>query len=284
MNKLRKFCHFLLYATLSLPLAALQLADTDEQDIRHNQFADQFEVLLVGEQSIPIVITEANTAITRGVAVLLSEAGRSPFSQHGLTYLTQSLNDVGWVTMVMPAPSVGFWPDNSAQANIDAENSPDEPLISARTGNSHIEQAAFAQHEQLLISQMRAIVEKSIAYPGFFLVIAQGTSAAWLTKIYAEKSLDTPDGLVVLSPYWPDRFYNQQLPAWLAATPMPVLDVFSPWDPGWSKDTVEQRKIEAVKSLKMVYRQRELTGQKLDQQQFLRLGKEIYGWLTYLGW
>ena len=110
---------------------------------------------------------------------------------------------------------------------------------------------AFVKHQQQLISLLQAASEKSQEYPGFFLVISKGTSAAWLSKIYTEKKLATPDAFVTISPYWPDRKYNQRLPEWIANTPMPVLDLYSSDDNGWAQKTVAQREIAAIKSLKL---------------------------------
>lgn len=297
MISIRTSFTWLILSTLALceNAIALQSVGSEIQDIQHSQFEDQFDTLLVDEQTVPIAIEESNTAITRGVAVLLSEAGRNPFSQHGLKHLTESLNNVGWVTMVMPAPEYGFWPmeetvdenttetpQNETQQEDAAES--EQTDVHARSAQSHIQQGSFERHEQSLIIQMQAIAQKTQQYPGFFLVIAQGTSAAWLTKIYAEKKLGDPDGLVIISPHWPDREFNRQIPQWTSQTQMPLLDIYSPWDTNWAKETVSQRRIQSVKALKLMYRQRELTGQKLDQQQFQRLGKEIYGWLTHMGW
>lgn len=285
----------LVITMISFAVHAMQSPEADLQDIQHSQFNDQFDVLLVGEKQVPIVISESNTPLTRGVAVLVSESGRNPYSEHGLGQLSSSLNNVGWVTMIMPAPISGFWPegDNNATTNAPTTAASQEsdatmPLpaqdIITKLKHSHITPSAFQQHEQQTILQMHAITEKTRQYPGFFLVIAQGTSAAWLTKIYAENKLDLPDGMVSLSPQWPDRNYNQQLPKWVSATQMPYLDVYTPWDTAWAKATINQRRIQSLKSLKLMYRQRELIGQSMDEQQFARLGKEIYGWLTHMGW
>ncbi|MDO6711354.1 DUF3530 family protein [Aliiglaciecola sp. 2_MG-2023] len=285
----------LIISMIGFAAHGMQSPEAALNDIQHSQFDDQYDVLLVGEKQIPLVISESNTAITRGVAVLISESGRNPFSEHGLSQLSTSLNNVGWVTMIMPAPISGFWPalDETTTNNQAADTSsqtPDTPTSVAvqetltKAATSQIEQPAFELHEQQIIQQMQAVTGKTRQYNGFFLVIAQGTSAAWLTKIYAENKLDQPDGMVSISPQWPDRSYNQQLPKWVAETQMPYLDVYSAWDTSWAKATVSQRKIQSIKSLKMMYRQRELIGQTMDNQQFARLGKEIYGWLTHMGW
>ncbi|TRY32950.1 DUF3530 family protein [Aliiglaciecola sp. M165] len=283
-------CVHVFYCDVAL---AMQDPDTQLSDIRQREFNDSFDVLLAGEQEIPIVIQESNTPITRGVAVLISEAGHNPFSHHGLLQLSTSLNSVGWVTMIMPAPVTGFTVESEPLTDSPAESNASQDLATsetdnqemhARTGLSRIAQDAFDTHQQDLILRMQAITSRTSQYPGFFLVIAQGTSAAWLTKIYAENLLGSPDGMVALSPHWPAREYNNQLPMWVSQTEMPYLDIYTPWDNKWAQDTVAQRHIQSVKALKMIYRQRELIGQQLDQQQFARLGKEIYGWLTHMGW
>ena len=116
------------------------------------------------------------------------------------------------------------------------------------------------------------------------MVISKGTSAAWLSKIYAENTLDVPDAFVAFSPYWPDRKRNQRLPEWIANTSMPVLDLYSSSDNEWARKTVAQREIEAIKSLKLQYRQRELLGFNLYQPHNTYISKEIYGWLSHMGW
>lgn len=269
-------------------------------DIQHSQFADQFQTLLAGEQEIAIRVSESNTPITRGVAVLISEAGRGPFNENGIAQLSSALNNVGWVTMIMQAPSVGFdsksdelnkpeqestqQPDQAAGNNDPNVAQQADETVHPKQGLVSINETAFAAHEQELITRMQAVVQRTQDYPGFFLVIARGTSAAWLTKIYAEKKLDLPDAMVAVSPFWPERQFNKQLPEWVSQTEMPYLDMYSPWDPEWALSTTAQRKIQAQKALKLLYRQKELIGQKLDEQQYDLLAKEIYGWLTFMGW
>ena len=65
---------------------------------------------------------------------------------------------------------------------------------------------------------------------------------------------------------------------------MPVLDLHSSQDNGWSQKTVARRQVAAVKSLKLQYRQRELLGFNKYLQYNAYLSKEIYGWLSHMGW
>ncbi len=273
---------------------ASQSMDDLLEDVRHSQFEEQYQTVLVGEQEVVVVVQDSSTAITRGVAVILSEAGKGPFNHQGLSALTKHLNQVGWVTLLMPAPESGFKipdaPPSDTEQQSQATDPADQPdsaqgnEVIPKAGLTRIHPSSFTQQEQQLKLQMQAIVPITQQYPGFFLVIAQGTSAAWLTKIYSEKQIALPDAMVAVSPYWPQRQYNIQLPKWLAETEIPYLDIYTPWDPQWAKNTIAQRKIQATKSLKLMYRQRELIGQPLDEQQYAFLGKEIYGWLTHMGW
>lgn len=250
-------------------------------DIERSLDGDEYEILLAGENEILLVINDSHTPITKGVVVLVNDYGQPPLGQFTLASLITHLNDTGWVTMLMPAPSNALYPEAPPE---DSTNTIDENLLRPFNQAKVLSEQNFTQQEQGLVSQMRAIVNKSEAYPGFFMVISQGTSAAWLTKLYAENQLETPDAFITISPYWPQKIMNKKLPELMAQTSMPVLDIYNQWDNSWTLSTRKDRKVAAVKGLKMHYRQREIIGQNYDAQQFTYIGKEIYGWLTYMGW
>ncbi len=273
-------------------------------DIQRGLFADAYQTFEIDEQPIIYVLQENTTAITRGVAVLIADSGIPIVGQEGFAALANELHKIGWVTILLPAPDIGFMPTIEQQAAVENEEtttakietpipseeavtSPSPPILDLDINKSAvttIKDQAFIKHEQQLVSLLQAAFEKSQEYPGFFLVISKGTSAAWLSKIYAEKTLDTPDAFVIISPYWPDRKYNQQLPQWIANTPMPVLDLYSSWDNTWAQQTVTPRKVATIKALKLQYRQRELLGFNMHQQHSAYIAKEIYGWISHMGW
>ena len=297
---------------LCLLLAALcsySLAAPDNQllrrlDIQRGLFADNYQSLDIDDHSIIYVLKENTTAITRGVAVMVADSGVPLVGQEGFAALANELNKIGWVTILLPAPETGFMPTivqepvleddgattTEAETNTATDTQVPSPSASkadldiSQSAVTTIDEQAFIKHEQQLVSLLQAAFEKSQEYPGFFLVISKGTSAAWLSKIYAEKTLDTPDAFVAISPYWPDRKHNQRLPEWIASTPMPVLDLYSGWDNGWARKTVALREIAAVKALKLQYRQRELLGFNMHKQHNAYIGKEIYGWISHMGW
>ena len=287
---------FVFIITVLMPGTFAHGLEKDQQllmDLQRDLMPDRLDTLLAGEREVALLINESTTPITRGVAVLLGETGHSPLGYKNLAPLAELLNGYGWVTMIMTPPTTGFFnyqpvaatavAEPTASPAAETQSQADTP-IHPKTGLQSFSQEDFSRHEQQLMLQLQAVVERTRQYPGFFLIIAQGTTAAWLTKLYSEKDLELPDAMVVVSPFWPDRNYNNQIPELLAKTEFPVLDIYSPWDNEWSLETSEKRKIAAVKGLKLHYRQRELIGQALNTEQYHLLSKEIYGWLTYMGW
>jgi hypothetical protein len=273
-------------------------------DIQRGLFADTYQSFDIDNQAVIYVLQENTTAITRGVAVLVADSTTPLVGQEGFAALANELNKIGWVTILLPAPETGFTATvdqetsitnddvltAETETNIAADTQVPIPSASitdldiSKSAVTTIDEQAFIKHEQQLVSLLEAVIEKSQEYPGFLLVISKGTSAAWLSKIYAEKTLDAPDAFVAISPFWPDRKLNQRLPEWIAITPMPVLDLYSGWDNGWAQNTAAQREIAAIKSLKLQYRQRELLGFNMHQQHNAYISKEIYGWISHMGW
>lgn len=249
-------------------------------DITSSQYADTYETLLAGEREMIVIINEATTPITRGVAVLVGEAGQNPLSHNNLAPLTRLLNQYGWVTMLVAAPATAFFEIPNPQESTSDE----QQTINPMSGSAVLDQATFEQQETHLIQQLQTLAQRSGDYPGFLLVIAQGTSAAWISKIYSEQKLSSPDALVLISPYWPQREYNILLPDLVANTDMPLLDFYSRNDNKWAKATQSARKTEAEKVLKLHYRQRQVVGQAFDLQRYALISKDIYGWLTHMGW
>jgi hypothetical protein len=266
----------------SLPISAAvdkQLLSTI--DLQRALFSDQYIKLKVAEQDLLVVLNENTNAIARGVAILLTQGNTTLTSNQGLAPLVGQLTQLGWVTMLVPSPATEFL--TARELLIDGAQSALEPA-SVKMPAQHISQATFNEHLEKLNLIMQAALEKAKEYPGFILVIAQGTSAASLTQLYAQQTLPSPDALVVIAPFWPDRIYNNQLATELAYTSMPVLDLFSARDNTWSLTSVDLRKVATVKALKLQYRQRQIIGSNDMEQAAPYISKEIYGWLSHMGW
>lgn len=268
--------------TLSLPAKAAvdkQLLST--LDLERELFSDQYIKLTVADQDLVVVLNENTNAIARGVAVLLTESNTTLTSNQGLAPLVAYLTELGWVTMLVPSPATDFL--SLPETEVNTQENP-LPPSSVKMSVKHITQQALDEHLEKLTLTMQAISDKAKEYPGFVLVIAQGTSAASLTHLYAEETLPSPDAMVVIAPFWPDRTYNNLLATNLANTSIPILDLHSDKDNAWSLSSVALRKVATIKSLKLHYRQREIIGVNNMEQAAPYVSKEIYGWLSHMGW
>jgi hypothetical protein len=269
-----------------LSFQAISAMDSQVQaklDLERELFPEQYETLDFSGQQVSVIINENTNVIPRGVAIMMGEVGRSMVSQNALAPLAQKLNRLGWVTMLVQTPDIGLSQSSNEETTDEPQGTATTPVFAKSVAIS-INPQNFLKHEQQLIAQMGAILEKSTDYPGFSLVISQGATAAWLAKIYAQNKLSIPDAFVAISPYWPSREYNMQLADYIATTGMPVLDLHNAWDNEWSLQSYPARQIAATKALKLHYRQREIIGIAIQNQQAEYLSKEIYGWLSFMGW
>lgn len=290
--------------------------DSSNDDLTRQFHQDNYRMILVGEQEQALVVRPSNRVISKGVAILVAEAGKGLNADSGLGALAPYLNDLGWTTLqtttpnwLKPADGTATAPAESTPAEqatdgkIAEETEPkaetkEESPPSTADGTQQksgapiapqaqlpvISDTVFTAQAQQIALQMQAVLNVAQEYKGFTLILAEGTSAAWLIESYNQNKLPAPDALVALGSFWPQRDYNQQVPELIAKSPMPVLDIFSIADNHWSQATRKSRKVAAQKALKLHYRQRELLGQQGNFQQNTQLSKLIYGWLSSMGW
>ncbi|WP_158768552.1 DUF3530 family protein [Paraglaciecola sp. L1A13] len=290
-----------------ITLAQYAASASTLSDVQRQLFPDKAKVLQVNQDAVPLIESQNTTSNLNGVVILIGESGRPPVSQQNLAMLTQYLNDLGWVTMQVSPPTIGFEPDlaieDNGQSGTQSNATPtDETPTETREQNPQSQQskpatpsspqyqihrisnAHFLEHEAELKELIKATMLRAQEYSGFRLVIAQGSSAAWLIKIYAEKQIPNPDAMVAISPFWPQRNLNSLIAKYTAITEMPILDIYSAQDNSWSLLSAAQRTTTATKSLKLDYRQRELTSAFNTKPDSAFVSKEIYGWLHNLGW
>lgn len=300
------------FRRLSLPPPTnLRYAQQQKWDIERTISADAFETALVNNEEVLFVINEANLAITKGVAVIIGEAGNNSLSHMSMSQLVEPLNDYGWVTVLVSAPTTAFSgehneviPDMNSNNPVTPPDVNDLAASAAQPSTTPVtapgtapatpvlpqaeaqvfQDEDFLRHETQLVALMEQVVTYSSRYPGFFLVIAKGTTSAFLAKLYAEEKAGQPDALVTLGTHWPERSRNKALAKYLGEIETPVLDLYNSRDNSWIKTTAKLRRVEAERALKLHYRQREIVGQSYDSEQYQYIAKEIYGWLTYMGW
>lgn len=271
--------------------------ETLKMDAQRMMQPDAFRTMQVGEQEVMIVTNETNLPLGKGVIVLVSESGRNGASAISLAPMTEYLNDYGWATILLTAPTLNWQIDESSisstddltpapsdetqQSQPDSSNMDDVPSY---LSTPSINRKMFEAQEQQFMLLMSAANQEALNYPGFIVVVAQGTSAAFLSKLYAEGMLRAPDAMVAISANFPEKELNDEVGNFLARTPMPVMDIFNQWDNKWTTSNAKTRKIAVEKALKLHFRQREIIGTALKGQQFHYIAKEVHGWLTYMGW
>ena len=262
--------------------------------------------------SLPIFPVAATVPIVRGNFVLISDASHNGANIYALLALAKELADLGWNSIVMPAPSftkVMMEADAHEQNKQlqDAEQEtpasdttlepadatepaqPIEPIqpiapsvaVNAQHFESHYKTYYQTHYNRVLLASLSAVIKQSSA-GGYTVLFAQGKSAQ--SVLYDNTQSIKADAIIINNLYWPERTLNQTLPSLVAKHSSPLLDLVSSDDNKWSNSTKDARKISAKINLKPHYRQRQINPGMNNEDTSIAVAKEIYGWLTYLGW
>lgn len=261
--------------------------------------------LLVGEQSVAVFPAPSAIPLKRGAAVLFYESGNLGLTFDVAAQIGNRLNDHGWDTLLVPA----MFAANTAQPETTSE---EEDAVLPRT-DSLSPAVGYTDSRTTFTLLLNAVYQHLSDTEGFRMVIAQGMTAALLLDTGSTEAITVPDTAVVLSPFWPAREHNQTIPAHLAKTAFPVLDIGLNDYNNWALSTRYQRSQQARTSLKLHYRQQVMlslgtsaiarsvtySGRQLGHTMpsaaspatassmspfATRLAGRIYGWTTYLGW
>ena len=283
---------------LALPLQSAMLAD----DIRNHYLPEEYQTILVGDEDMPVFSGEPTTSLSRGVALIFTDTGYQGLTLNNARALAIKLNHRGWHTLVVPAATLGVDVSTSvsqaAEPSQPDENNEDAPAIIEASGATSMHPRAIAREAMIDPASNRSVVallanavfQHTESIPGFRLVISQGMSAAQLIALTSADILPSPDGMVVISPYWPQSEANGAIPAQLAATEFPILDLQFPINTQWTVNSAAKQKLAATQALKLHYRNKALTPPLFQATNssdtiFSRtLSKEIYGWVNHLGW
>lgn len=236
---------------------------SQENSVEQNNTADLSrqilpeEVKMLGTQSPFLVLQrESMTPSTKGTVLLIPDATGHAASAKHIDALRQQLNDYGWNTLaVMP-------PDIPETLNTDD---------------------AVQRYQTALQQRMSQVQQQAMQDAGSIVVIAQGSSAAVLNRLYVASALPEPAALILLGAYLPEDQQNRALARAIASHPIPTLDINHVQDNRFVRSQLQLRQKLANKLLKPVYRQRLITGSgyNTDVQQWVL--QEIYGWLTSVG-
>jgi hypothetical protein len=244
---------------------------------------DELKILLAGDTDFYVLFRDDMTGRPRGVALLVPDWGQNALNTRGIDFLRTSLNEYGWVTLSMTVPQASDPVFNTKITILPAGSQPAPTVISSKQPLNFADEGFMAQYEFQLKMRMMALTAEAENYQGYFVVIAQGSSAAVLASLYAKEELDEPEALILLSANAPNMAQNQLLNQNIAATAIPTLDIYQSRDSRWiHKNVIARRKL-AKKQFKVAYRQKELHGDISYHNQNQRMLKIVYGWLSRMG-
>ncbi len=141
----------------------------------------------------------------------------------------------------------------------------------------------FEQSVVLFDAILRSIEKRFLQQAGYRILLSQGTAAALALHSQSKEDTLKMDANVVLSPFWPEPQYNNDIAIWAADSAVPLLDLTGLHENAWSLSTQEARRIQNSIKLNAFYRQRGIDN-AATRDQTSTLVRELIGWTRYLGW
>jgi hypothetical protein len=91
-------------------------------DMVNQLHRDEFTLINVGENSVPILISLSEQPITKGIMLIIGDAEMPLGRQDSLTHIAHYLPALGWTTVVMP--SLGLSPGSNIELPIESDDDP----------------------------------------------------------------------------------------------------------------------------------------------------------------
>ena len=233
--------------------SAASAAEPTESDPEYTTQAEAWQKHPDARQFGPdwVLVHKSEQSYQQGIAIILPEWQQTA----SLLPLSKALSQQGFdCVMLLPTP---------AQIKI---NPGDEK-----------QQEAVQQQLELWSNRLSGVDENMPASGGHRLLIAQGSSAVWLSQLLAADKINKPDALVLLNAFYPDQQANNLQATQLSSSLYPVLDLYQENRSNWLIQTAQQRQLATKRSAKLNMRQQTI-------YDFSEAPEKISGWLTTLGW
>jgi hypothetical protein len=103
----------LVSSVLSIDGAAqsASFAELTSTDMRNQLHSDQFTLIDVGDNRLPILISLSEQPITKGVILIIGDADMPLGRQDSLSHVAKYLPSIGWTTVVMPSLGLSLGPN-----------------------------------------------------------------------------------------------------------------------------------------------------------------------------
>ena len=238
--------------TPSLVAHSAELETTS--DLQRQIPAEEVNILKHLEQEFLTLELKNMTSFSKGTVVLIPDWSQHAASPRAINYLRHALIDYGWNTIAMMVPT---------------------PLPS-------LSNDALVAYQTDFQGRLTEVLKRAAAQPGNVIIVAQGSSGALITLMLQRKELTEPQGLVLLSAHLQDVQMNQSVALSISQHQVPTLDIMHQQDNPFVEHTSQRRLQLTRKHMKELYRQRILAGTIDDDPSWLF--KEIYGWLTFVGY
>ena len=237
-----------LAAEKQAPSAASKSENT-EQYWQSQDWQESGEAKQIGEQRT--LFDKRNQGYRLGLALLLPDWQQVA----DLLPLSRALNNQGFDTLVLlPDPR---------QLELDPYDEKDQMAIEA--------------FREIWQRRLTDLLSNSGDPTGYQLMVAGGSSAAWLAGLFKQEGFTAPDGLILIDAAYPAAESNQILADEMAASTMPVLDLYLQGQSSWIDQAARERALATKRANKLEWRQVPLLtrGQRTEQ---------VTGWLRFLGW
>ncbi|MDF3124789.1 DUF3530 family protein [Rheinheimera sp. 1928-s] len=236
--------------------AAASMEEWHKADLTWQLPADEITELLAGDTSFLALKRAAFTAKVKGTMLFIPDWSQHASSPKNLNLLRKEFNDYGWDTLAIAVP--------------------DSPLQD--------DEQALQNYKDQLQQRIEVAMQSAMAENSTVIIVAQGSSAALISQLYADKKLQEPQSLILLEAYLPAAEQQRSLPLAIAKQQVPTLDLIQQQGNQQVAAQWLLRKQLARQQQKLLYRQREISGLSAQAETQQQVFKEIYGWLSYQGY
>ncbi len=223
-------------------------------DIQRQLPPEEISMLKNAEQEFLTLELKTMTPFTKGTVILIPDWSQHAASPRAINFLRTTLIDYGWNTIAMMVP---------------------EPLTT-------VDSETLISYQTDFQGRLAEVLKRAASKPGNLIIVAQGSSGALINTMIQSEQISAPQGLILLSAYLADVKLNQAVSLAISQHKTPTLDILHHQDNSIVSASSKIRLQLTRKSMKELYRQRTLTGSIDDDPEWLF--KEVYGWLTYIGY
>lgn len=173
--------------------------------------------------------------------------------------------------------------ETSSPENATAQGTDATTPASASTSDDTSSGPELLDYQRLLAEQLSYIVAQQRS-TGATIIIAEGSSAAVVNHLIKNNKLQNVNAVILISAYIAAPKLNADAALAMAQHSVPVLDISFSSDNRFVLQQQHYRAQLARKYIKELYRQRQITSWPQHEMEQQWVWKEIYGWLSHIGY